>query len=290
MSLCRPTISVALLLVGTATYAQDVKEYLRTTTDQLASVEFRSGVSELGIFSSISNAVFRPEGKAPPYPIVVLGHTCGGVGRPHIRERMRELLDAGFAVLALDSFGPRGIDNCRNQTRIRSSATVMDAYHALTHLTTLPEIDKFRIYFAGYSWGGVVAPLLASPQSAEAFGSKLRYRALVSNYGGCSYQHSASTPRLFYLLKDTDRPILMLLASEDKEFKVSDCLPVLDELKAAGKPVEWHVYEGTYHAWDQSNTGYSVTTGWNETNFYRYSGDATSDSTKRMIAFFNEHR
>ena len=54
------------------------------------------------------------------------GHTCGGVSQPHIRERMRELLDAGYAVLALDTFGPRGISQCRNQTMIRSSATVMD--------------------------------------------------------------------------------------------------------------------------------------------------------------------
>lgn len=280
-------LSFAVVLTCVTAHAQSLREQ----TAHLKRLEFRPGTSELGLFSSISNAIFRPEGKGP-YPVVVIGHTCGGVGQPHIRDRMRELLDAGFAVLPLDTFGQRGITQCRNQTKVPLVATVMDAYHALEHLDKVAEIDKSRVYFTGYSWGGFVAPLLASPRPAEAFGAKLRYRAIVSNYGACSWQDRPDSRRNFFLLPDTDRPLLMLMASEDKEGKVSDCIPSLEKLKAAGKPVEWHVYPDTHHAWDQRNqTGNErITTGWGEVSVYLYSADATRDSTRRMIEFFNAQR
>lgn len=270
--------------------AQEMKEFIQKTTANLTPVSIKTDVGVLGLFSSISNGVFQPKGKGP-FPAVVVGHTCGGVSVPHIRARMQELLDAGFMVLALDSFGPRDIANCRTQSKILATATVMDAYQALDHLSKLPIVDASRIYFSGYSWGGWVAPLLASPQSADALGSKLRYRAVVSNYGFCVSQRNANSPRYYPLQKDIDRPLLVLMASEDKEGKPTDCLPLLQELKSAGKPVEWHLYENTYHAWDQANgADYTVTTGWGETNIYRYSKDATIDSTKRMIGFFNANR
>ncbi len=270
--------------------AQEMKDFLKKTTANLTPVPIKPEASELGMFSSISNAVFQPKGKGP-FPAVVLGHTCGGVAVPHIRERMQELLDAGYAVLALDSFGPRDISNCRTQSKILATATVMDAYGALDHLSKLPMIDPSRIYFSGYSWGGWAAPLLASPQSAEAFGSKLRYRAVVSNYGFCVSQRNANSPRYYPLQRDVDRPLLVLMAGEDKEGKPSDCLPLLEEIKAAGKPVHWHLYENTYHAWDQVRAGeYTITTGWGETNPYRYSKEATVDSTKRMLNFFDTNR
>ncbi|RJG03455.1 dienelactone hydrolase family protein [Noviherbaspirillum sedimenti] len=284
------TLLAALSLGCAPVAAQEMKEFIQKTTASLSPVSIKAEVSELGVFSSISNGVFQPKGQGP-FPAVVLGHTCGGVSRPHIRKRMQELLDAGYVVLALDSFGPRNISDCRSQSKILATATVMDEYGALDHLSKLPVVDSTRIYFSGYSWGGWVAPLLASPQSAEALGSKLRYRAVVSNYGFCVSQRNANSPRYYPLQKDIDRPLLVLMAGEDKEGKPSDCLPLLQEIKAGGKPVEWHLYENTYHAWDQEDIGmYSVTTGWGETNLYRYSKDATVDSTKRILDFFSANR
>lgn len=290
MRLAPIPLAAALALACASAGAQDMKEFIQTSTAGLKPVPIKAEVEELGWTSTLSNGVFRPKGQGP-FPAVVLGHTCGGVTRPHIKDRMNELLDAGFMVLALDSFGPRGISNCRTQTSILATATVMDAYGALEHLSKLPLVDPSRIYFSGYSWGGWAAPLLASPQSAQALGSKLRYRAVVSNYGFCASQRNANSPRYYPLQKDVDIPLLVLMAGEDKEGKPADCLPILEELKAGGKPVEWHVYENTHHAWDQPDLkDYKITTGWGETNLYRYSKDATVDSTKRMIGFFTANR
>lgn len=290
--------SILVLIVGvflcvTSAGAQGIRNLLKNQSASFQPVPMSPDVSELGLFSTIANTVFKPAG-AGPFPAVVLVHTCGGVGRPHIRERMRELLDAGFVVLPLDSFGPRGItSSCGgNPKQVGVGTTAMDAYAALKHLAQLPIVDASRIYASGYSWGAVVTPMLASPQSAEVFDSKLRYRALVSNYGACSFQRSPTVPRAYFLQKDIDRPLLMLMASEDKEYKPADCFPLLDELKAAGKPVEWHVYPDTHHAWDQRdhNGSMKVTTGWGDVSVYLYNADAAKDSTKRMIDFFNAQR
>lgn len=290
MKIVHVSVLACSALFSASGNAQEMKEFIQKTTANVTPVALNAVVTELGPASSISNSVFQPKGKGP-FPAVVLGHTCGGVTVAHIRERMQELLDAGFMVMALDSFGPRDITNCRTQSKILATATVMDAYQALDHLGKLPMADASRIYFSGYSWGGWAAPLLASPQSAEALGSTLRYRAVVSNYGFCVSQRNAGSPRYQPLQKDIDRPLLVLMASEDKEGKPADCLPILQELKAAGKPVQWHLYENTHHAWDQARSAdYTVTTGWGETNIYRYSKEATIDSSKRMIAFFNANQ
>lgn len=290
MKLIYISVATAVALFSVNVNAGEMKEFIQQTTSGLNPVAIKAEVNQLGTYSSISNSVFRPAGSGP-FPAVVLGHTCGGVSVPHIRERMEELLNAGFIVLALDSFGPRDINNCRTQSKILATATVMDAYHALEHLSNLPIVNPSRIYFSGYSWGGWAAPLLATPQSAEALGSKLRYRAIVSNYGFCVSQRNANSPRYYPLQKDIDRPLLVLMASEDKEGKPADCLPILQELKSAGKAVEWHLYENTHHAWDQiRDSDYTVTTGWGETNIYRYNKEATIDSTRRMIDFFSTNR
>jgi len=285
--------AASICLCCASANGQGIRNFLKSQSANFQPVPMEPGISELGIFSSIANSAFKPAG-AGPFPAVVLVHSCGGVSRPHIRERMRELLDAGFVVLAVDSFNPRGIDkSCGgNPKQVGTGTTVMDAYAALDHLSKLAIVDKSRIYATGYSWGAVVTPMLASPQSAEVFDSKLRYRALVSNYGACSFQRSPTANRIRFLQNDIDRPVLMLMASEDKEYKPADCFPMLDELKAAGKQVEWHIYPDTHHAWDQADhTGsMKVTTGWGDVNVYLYSAEATRDSTRRMIEFFNAHR
>lgn len=270
---------------------QDYRAYLQQWTRDIKQVEFQPGLQDLGILSRLSNAAFKPTGSGP-FPAVVVSHACGGVNKAHIKERMREFLDAGFAVLALDSFGPRGLQQCRNQTFLRGPGTVMDAYRALAHLAAMPEIDRSRVFFVGYSWGGTVAAQLASPQTAEVFQSPHRFRASVSYYAGCNFHFPPPAPPLTYLQSDTDRPVLMLMAGRDQEFNVPECVSTLEALKAAGKQVSWHVYPETHHAWDQTEQrGQEVIrTPLGKMNTYLHDPAATADSTRRTIEFFNSFR
>lgn len=284
---------VTATLLATSLHAQEISltEYLGSIPPGLSKLDLRLESKELGVFSNLSNGLFKPRGTGP-FPVVVLGHTCGGVGASHMKAHAQELLTAGYAVMLLDSFGTRGLKHCRAQTIIRSNGTARDAYQAIEALAALPELDRNRIYFSGYSWGGVVAPMLASPQSSQAFGSSVRYRAIVSNYGGCVYPTKPGDRAMWYVASDIDRPLLMLMAGNDKEFRASDCFPLLPELKAAGKPVEWHVYEGVHHAWDQPEHrgNYSIVSSLGETNVYLYNEQASRDASRRMIEFFELNR
>lgn len=284
-------ILITASFIAGALHAQELTPYLSSINPALPKLELRLEGKELGLFSNLSNGLFKPTG-AGPFPVVVLGHTCGGVQVPHMKEHAQQLLGAGFAVMLLDSLGPRGLKTCRGQTLVNSNGVARDAYQALDALAAVNDIDPNRIYFSGYSLGGVVAPMLASPQSAQAFASSRRFRAVVSHYGGCSYLTRPGGARVQYLARDIERPLLMLMAENDKEFKPEDCFPLVQELKDAGKPIAWHVYEGAHHAWDQSNQrgNYSIVSGSGETNVYKYSEQASRDATRRMMAFFEQHR
>ena len=267
---------VAMILSASsmATRAQNLREQFPTPLI-LDPVTFQTETKDsIGMFTSIANAVFKPPGNGP-FPAVVLMHTCGGVGNPHILQHARELFQEGYVVLVVDSFGPRGLENCSSRT-LSVSAGLADAYAGLALLTSKSFVDKGRIYQVGYSWGAMVSTLLASPQSAQIFGSSLRFNATVSNYSTCVYQ-----ARYHLVLKDLDMPVLMLLGERDQELPPTSCFPLLEEMKATGAPVKWHVLPGATHGWDkvgQSNRGYA------------YNEQTSKDATRKLLEFLAENR
>jgi dienelactone hydrolase len=248
----------------------------------------------LGTFTrvqSLANKVYAPEGSGP-FPAVVIS-TTKGVSE-HLRAHAKALIDAGFAVLVVDTFGPRGYKTGVNEPLPAEFAK--DAYDALAHLLALPYIDKNRIFQTGYSYGGMAAALLASPEGAQEFKSQARFRATVANYGSCTiaspYAGGQSQATYMPMLSaDSDRPILLLMAELDIETPPASCFPLLEQMKAAGKDVHWHIYPGTTHAWDKAeNNGFVYRTTSGQTMSYRYDAGIARDATERMIAFFNRYR
>lgn len=256
--------------------AQDLKAQLAPPLD-LQPVRFAGDAREsIGTFTNVANTVFKPAGEGP-FPAVVLMHTCGGLKGPpnvHMKQHAQSLLAAGHVVLVVDSFGPRGFDNCAARAPATSTG-IADAYAALADLAERPFVDKARIYQSGYSWGAFTSALLASPQSAQLVGSELRFAATVVNYGSCGYKDYA------LVLKDVDRPLLLLMGGRDAEVPAAPCFPLLEELKAAGKALQWHVYPEATHAWDKPGL---------PGRGYVYDAQTTQDATARMIAFFAEAR
>lgn len=252
-------------------------------------LKFSDEAKALGLFSNISNGVFKPDGNGP-FPAIVLVHSCGGISPPQLRERAKELLDAGYVVLMLDSFGPRNQTNCRNGV-IKSPLVWRDTLDALAHLHTLPVVDKQNIFQVGYSLGSISAAALSSPSMVEHFGGQYRFKASVGWYGSCGYQAQASAPNHYFVRTDTDRPLLLLMAEADRETPIDRfCFPLLENMKAAGKPVDWHVYgNGVTHAWDV-RSGYSLTTSWGEQVVNRFDAQATADATQRTLAFLKQQQ
>jgi dienelactone hydrolase len=271
----------------TATTPADAARVRWTTS--AASLSFDSEQRSFGFFTtvaSLGNRIYAPEGKGP-FPAVVLNHTIGGLSQ-HLQVQAKLLLDAGFAVMVVDSYGPR---NIRPGTILFPAEVARDAYDALAHLNKQPYIDRERIYQAGYSLGALASALLASSEGAQVFKSTARFRASVGHYGSCAVQDRPSSPRLEMLTADSDRPILMLMAELDIETPPQLCFPLLEQMKAAGKEVDWHIYPATTHGWDKAeNNGYVYRAADGRTMTYRYDAQVSQDATQRMIAFFNRHR
>lgn len=259
-----PTYSATQFVTGNA-----------ARVEAYAPLRFPAEVSELGFMGARSNAVYRPEGTGP-FPAVVLAHTCGGL-EPHLTDRTKELLKAGFMVLVLDSQGPRGIRSCDQMTFLQVPVVSRDAYAALKHLSRMKDVDAERIYLVGFSLGSFVAAAIASPELARVHGSERRFRASVGWYGTCAMTTARSRWQL--LTPDTDRPVLLLLAGKDTETPIADCFPLVEQMKAEGKPVAWHVYADATHGWDKSNAQRG----------YVHSSTATRDAMERTVEFLRAH-
>jgi dienelactone hydrolase len=244
----------------------------------------RRSANDLTDIHSLGNRIYTPTGNGP-FPAVVISHTKGI--SQHLLVHARELLAAGFAVLVVDTFGPRGI---KAGGDLFPAEFAKDAYDALTHLQAQTYINKNRIFQTGYSYGGYAAALLASPQGADAFKASGRFRATVANYGSCAIQEGESKQKLEMLSADSDRPILMLMAELDIETPPKHCFPLLEEMKAAGKDVYWHIYPKTTHGWDKAEHNGYVYRLYGETMMYRYDEAVANDATGRMIAFFNRYQ
>lgn len=265
-------IVVILGCIHSLAWGQNIQDSFRNSQD-FKPVTIEAEIKEsIGTFTSISNYVFKPPGQGP-FPAVVLMHTCGGIQNPHMREHGQEILKAGYVVLMLDSFSPRGIENC-SRGPLSVAAGVVDAYAALAFLSNQSFVDKSRVYQVGYSWGAIVATLLASPQSATVAGSTLRFRGTVSNYSTCIYRDKYA-----FVLRDIDRPVLMLLGERDEELPPASCFPLLEEMKSAGLPIQWHIFPGATHGWDkdgQANRGYV------------YNEETAKEATRRLLEFLSQ--
>jgi dienelactone hydrolase len=247
---------------------------------------------ELGLFTNPENQLLVPDGFKPgetKIPAVVLTPTCGGT-KPSTRDRMKEFLAAGYAVLTVESYKPRNTPSCRPNV-VTPPAVFKDTYDALAALQAVSWIDKDRIFQVGYSMGGFTAAWVSSPSNAANTQSKLRFRASVGHYGSCAFHGSAQWTLMPFLRRDVDRPVLMLMSDNDVETPADLCFPMLDELKAAGKPVSWHLYQGITHAWDHpESSGHSFTNGWGKLVTYKYDRATTQDASKRTLEFLAQFK
>lgn len=270
--------------LGTMPASDLVKLRWTTSAKPLTFDGERRSANDLTDIHALGNNIYTPTGNGP-FPAVVISHSKGI--SQHLLVHARELLAAGFAVLVVDTFGPRGI---KAGGDLFPAEFAKDAYDALAHLQGQTYINKNRIFQTGYSYGGLAAALLASPQGADAFKASGRFRATVANYGSCAIQESGSKHKLEMLSADSDRPILRLMAELDIETPPKHCFPLLDEMKAAGKDVHWHIYPNNTHGWDKAEHNGYVYRHNGETMTYRYDETVAKDATARMIEFFNRYR
>jgi dienelactone hydrolase len=224
----------------------------------------------------------------------VLVHQCGGLGTRKPNESMltwaKEAVARGYVALLIDSLGSRGVDTVCYGPKggVVFARGVRDALQAAEHLQKFDFVDKKRIALAGYSWGAMVGVLASSARWSGNALPGVRFAAAVAFYPGCFTLRPPTTAAYEIVQPDIDRPLLVLMGGQDTETPADECVAKLGVAKAAGAPVEWHVYPQATHCWDCKHLdGFSKTDVRGTSVTYRYSMDYTTDSLQRMFQFLD---
>ena len=146
----------------------------------------------------LAGELYRPPGNGP-FPAVILLHPCSGRLPAQIEAADAARYTAlGYALLALDSFGARGIvDGCTGGGL--SVDIVMDAYGALLHLASMPFIDPDRIALVGYSLGGAVTLSAVAFDGPERLFDR-QFRAAIAYYPLClGLEGGVGVPTLIFV-------------------------------------------------------------------------------------------
>ncbi|MGE0717284.1 MAG: dienelactone hydrolase family protein [Alphaproteobacteria bacterium] len=236
--------ALALLVLATVPVMAD--EAVKVDKVEIASTTLRPGQPPAPVV--LAGWFSRPRASGP-VPAILLMHGCSGPGRNQAQWR-RLLHGEGYAVLALDSFGGRGVKEiCSDFSRVTDRERQGDAFAALDWLARWPEIRADRIAVIGFSHGGGIALDLATrplvtfrPSGAAGF------RASIAFYPACRPPSR----------RDAEYAIpTAILIGENDDWTLA---PLCRELKAEsrGIPIELTVLPDAHHGFDVA--GLPVTT------------------------------
>ena len=278
---------LASLLIGADVHAQ---WNMRQEAERYPPLKFEPEVKTYGLFKSIQNSTFIPEGKAEAFPAVVLIHACAGINsksESDLRRWTQLLLKHGFAVLVVDSLGPRNIQrNCGREITVPAGQLVKDVLDAVAFLASKPEVDAKRIFTLGFSKGAMTGGMLASEAHYQAISKgQPKPRAVAGLYGGCDYGNGGN-----WLPRDASVPILWLMGADDTESPPSGCAVAIKDI-AERNLINAHSYPGVGHCWDcELLSGFSKISGNGQRVTYRYDREVTQDSERRVLEFLNSFR
>lgn len=243
----------------------------RVSAGEFVDIESGAGAERVKLVAYLA----RPQG-AGPFSAVVLLHGCGGFHSTMISWADR-LSRFGYAALAVDSFGPRGIDNHCGGFVDRTT----DAFAALGYLAARPFVRASHVAVMGFSMGGgsVLASLEKGPMEQL---QPEKFRAGVAVYPVC--QHASGI---------TTAPVLVLIGGADDWNLASSCEAMAAGRSELGAPrtlgdrsrVELVVYPGVQHGFDNLDLSLVPTRG---VTFKGHRLEFNEEATKNAIVRVRE--
>jgi dienelactone hydrolase len=222
---------------------------------------------------SLINAFLTKPVGSGPFPAIVHLHGCSGLP-DEVKNRSADhfwsvrLAAWGYAVLVVDSFTTRGIDNtCAGEVAPRAA----DAHGALAWLARQPFIDASRIAVIGFSAGGIATLSIAEARDFELFENEEAqgFKAAVAFYPACMSANALKIPTL-------------ILAGELDDWTPATPCRATAARRTGGSPVKLIVYPGAYHSFDTPRPGRRYFGHWLEYN--AAAAEAASEETRRFLA------
>ena len=193
----------------------------------------------------LTGFLYRPDSKIP-VPGVVLLHECAGI-TPVLHRWSETIRHWGYAVLLVDSFGPRNEGDLCSRSGSPTISTqyerMPDAYAAKRYLAAQPFIDKNRIAVMGWGHGGWAVLFAVDEVYLTEFATS-PFRAAIAIYPWCG-------PTRVHRL---NAPLLILIGDADDWMPASRCREMLRRSRlseaSSPHPLILNVYRGAYSRFD----------------------------------------
>ena len=204
-------------------------------------------------FSSISNepkysehniaAKLSIPSNAKRPPIVIIAHGSGGIDE---RGQLysKTFNDANIATLELDMWAARGLEGGLSRPK-HVKDTLPDIYGAVEYLRQRNDIEIENIGFIGFSWGGVLAMLIANDSSILS----QNITTLIANYPVCWAYNKVSG----YDFKEVrlKKDLMVVSGGKDEYDAPQDCTKLINSLPAESKLRIKHIQlENATHAFE----------------------------------------
>jgi len=231
-----PRTGLAIVLAVMCMLGVSLRGYAASDSERIT---FKSPDSAVSV--PIPATVFRPKGSGP-FPGVVLLHVCSGI-RAYDSKWAEWLGTLGYVAILPDTLSPRNVSTfcgVSGAPDIRSQA--LDGIGALAYLRSQPDVIPGKIAVMGWSHGGAATLVSASARFINATNpAGGGYQAAIAFYPGCvAFQDG-----------NLATPLLMLMGSADDWDPPGRCVERGTALQSAGTPVEWKVYKGAMHCFDE---------------------------------------
>lgn len=220
-------------------------------------------------------------------PVILVIHGSGGVDERGALYSSH-LNQAGFATLEIDMWAARNIKGGLDRPN-HVSKTLPDVYSAIQYLKTVPEVDSNNIGLIGFSWGGVIAMLMAGDSTNNTDSLK----ALVANYPVCwAYNKVSGYP---FSKVGGEKRLLIISGKDDLYDSPQDCSDLLRSLPDSERnKTDILELDNATHAFDLKRS---------DSNFYdpyafrgkggsvpiRYNDNATKRSLNTVKKFFENY-
>jgi len=212
--------------------------------------------------AAISGIFIQPD-QSGPHPAIIALHGCSGLltksGKLKAREQdwADRWLKSGYAVLFPDSFTSRGVQSiCKIKNReIRPEGLrSLDAYAALQWLQNRADIVPDQITLVGWSNGAMTGLWVMSDQSPARPKTLVHaFQSAILFYPGC-FQVFKQVPEYKPVA-----PMLFQMGAEDDWTSAKNCLKLIHRVQESKSGrVEWDVYDGAYHGFDNPKGKYQA--------------------------------
>ncbi len=223
-----------------------------------------AAIAFAGESAPVRGYLHLPQG-AGPHPVVIDLHGCNGIWEERDRVWLPLYLDAGFAVLQVDSLTQRGVTNiCADVFRVAPMTRSMDAAAALRWVMRDGRFRRDDVFLVGMSHGATTSLL-----------TQLGVDSVFSNLKGVV----AFYPYCYDLLPVLNADLLVLIGEHDDWTPAARCreMRIGDR---AGRSYELVVYPKAYHSFDvpgRDSVYFGHRVGYNKA--------AAEDSIRRVMRF-----